>query len=83
VIRKAYESIFVRHDNVEYFSRVLDELKPTPETPQEKIVGVENDDDNGWTLLQLVAKRGFDEYVDTLLKCKLLIIYLQVKMSIF
>ena len=81
--REVYESIFARHVNVEESLRVLDELKPTPETLKEKIDGVENDDDNGWTLLQLVAKRGLDEYVDELLKCKLLIMYLQLQMSIF
>ena len=73
-----YESMFLRHDNVEEFSRVMDERKPTLKTLKEKIDGVENEDDNGWTLLQLVAKRGLDEYVDKLLQCKLLIIHLQL-----
>ena len=83
MVQGVYESIFVRHDHVAQFSRILDELKPIPEILKEKIDGVESDDDNGWTLLQLVANRGLDEYVDELLKCKLLIIYFQLQMSIF
>jgi hypothetical protein len=57
----------VIRDNVVDFLRILDELNPNPEKLQEKIDAVENEDCKGWTLSQLVTKRGLDEYKEKLL----------------
>jgi hypothetical protein len=65
----------VIRDNVVDFLRVLDELNPTPEKLKEKIDAVKNDDCSGWTLLQLVTKKGLHEYMEKLLQGDLLFLY--------
>ena len=72
-IRDVYEA-FIRNNTYEDFSSSIGELVTHSKYFETEIDGVEKDDDNRWTILQLAVKKGRHDFVEKMLQGNLPII---------